>query len=163
MNQAISAIEISGVKAMEGSDRALFARILEHLLGSSARRDADTDDADWVNAFGGAKRGRTEIAESPWRFDASSLHPQGQSALESRTRTQMDSKEATAGRRTDRVGSLIHGAHAQLAPAFGTAVLIVGIVAVVLAPGFARDEVSARLRIEAPVPAATAIAVAQDR
>jgi len=146
MNQTISAIEYSGVKAMDGSYQAFIARTLEYLLVGSDRRDATRS----------TKRG-----DSPPR--ASSLHPQVESTLGSTTRTQPDSKSAAAGGMTDGARSLVNAARAQLAPAIGTAVLLFGVAAVVLAPGFAREELSARLQIEAPVPAATAIAVAQDR
>lgn len=63
----------------------------------------------------------------------------------------------------DRVRSIVDAARAQLAPIVGTAVLVLGVVGIVFAPEFAREELSARLQTEAPAPEATAVAVALER
>jgi uncharacterized protein (TIGR02246 family) len=63
----MSDINLSGLEAFASTDATAIRQTMTRLLEGFRRRDAEslnavyTDDADWVNAFGSVKKGRTEI------------------------------------------------------------------------------------------------------
>jgi uncharacterized protein (TIGR02246 family) len=63
----MSDINLSGVEAFASPDAIAIRQTMMRLFDGFSRRDAETlnavytDDADWVNAFGSVKKGRSEI------------------------------------------------------------------------------------------------------